>query len=301
MIGNILLKIKQNKAGWAKQFLLYLKTAYLLRKVKNNRTIFEKECVVSFTTYGHRLKSADYVIRSILDGTVLPEGIFLYVSNKDYSNILSNRPFLKTLMNTGYLHLEIVKDVRSYTKFVYALEQHKEKNIVICDDDVLYPKYWLSELVKSKNTVNSSNVISCHRGHYVAYENGEILSYNTWRHDISEPISIENLIFPTGTGGVLYPPNSISFLATNRNLFEELAPTADDVWFWFCSLYNDSKFVLTDRKVYDCSDFVFFPYSQEISLYHENVHNNANDIQIQNVFKYFKSLNPDFEKKFINK
>ena len=300
MIGKILLKIKQNRRGWAKQIYYYLKTPLIIRKVKKGVIEVEKGSIVSFTTYGHRLKSADYVIRSIFDGDLLPQGVYLYVSEKDYSK-LYQRFFIKHLIGLGYLHLEIVKDIKSYTKFVYALQQHKEKNIVICDDDIFYPNYWFRELINSRNTWGATDIISCHRGHLVKFINNEILPYSAWDKDISELQHPESLIFPTGTGGVLYPPNSISSLAIEHRLFLELAPTADDVWFWFCSLHNNSRFVLTDREVYRESDYIMFPGSQEISLYHKNVDKDANDIQIQNVYKYFKSLNSDFEKKLINK
>jgi hypothetical protein len=42
---------------------------------------------------------------------------------------------------------------------------------------------------------------------------------------------IDKLNFPVGDGGVLYPPHSLHEDITNKNLFFNLCPSNDDIWF----------------------------------------------------------------------
>lgn len=39
-----------------------------------------------------------------------------------------------------------------------------------------------------------------------------------------------------GVGGVLYPANSLDGEVVNSELFNRLAPTNDDIWFWFMAI-----------------------------------------------------------------
>lgn len=290
MIGNILLKIRRSRKGWVKQFSLYLKSKHLVKKIGKINTKIENNYIISFTTFGHRLKSSEYTIKSIVNGDVLPEKIYLYIAKKDHAP-LSKRPFIKKLLSLEYLKLVIVEDLGPYTKLFYALKQHKTKNIVICDDDIMYSKDWFEALIKSRKKWNNNRVISCHRAHLVKVKNNKIISYNDWDKVIQEPINPNEMIFPTGTGGVLFPPNSISNLATNKSLFMKLSPKNDDIWFWFSALHSDCKFVLAERNT-SLEQNIFFPSSQDISLFHENVGLNRNDIQVQACFEYFSSINP---------
>ena len=43
---------------------------------------------------------------------------------------------------------------------------------------------------------------------------------------------IVSKICKTGVGGVLYPPNSFNKEMIDSDLFKEIAPTTDDIWFW---------------------------------------------------------------------
>ena len=45
----------------------------------------------------------------------------------------------------------------------------------------------------------------------------------------------------TGSGGVLYPPHSLSDLAVRDDIFMKLIPTQDDVWFFAMALLNNVK------------------------------------------------------------
>jgi len=47
------------------------------------------------------------------------------------------------------------------------------------------------------------------------------------------------MIFPVGAWGILYPPGSLSPMIDRQEMFTELAPLNDDVWFKAMSLLQD--------------------------------------------------------------
>ena len=45
----------------------------------------------------------------------------------------------------------------------------------------------------------------------------------------------------TGVGGVLYPPHSLSKEMLKPEVFIQLAPTVDDIWFWAAAVAEGTK------------------------------------------------------------
>lgn len=287
MLGLLYLKVKRNWRAWIKIDRLYLQTPYLLNKAKNaNR---EAGVIVSLTSIKTRIKSIDHTLRSIVAGSLLPEGIYLYVDQQTHDAIIERNSFSKKLVEAGLLHIKVVIDVRSYTKLIYTLMEFPDKDIVICDDDVLYPEYWLSDLVASNKKWKHANIISCHRAHQILLgEDGKIAPYKSWPKAIKELKEPSSNIFPTGTGGVLYPAHSLPSLAWDIELFKKYAPTADDIWFWFCALSNKYKFTLVDHP-FNSKKFLEVPESQSSNLFTINVHQNRNDVQMSACQEFFNN------------
>ena len=51
-------------------------------------------------------------------------------------------------------HIKRIKHIGPATKFVYAIEDHSDKLIAICDDDQIYDKLWLINLVSKSSEYN---------------------------------------------------------------------------------------------------------------------------------------------------
>ncbi|MEO6722052.1 MAG: hypothetical protein ABIN67_16925 [Ferruginibacter sp.] len=289
MVGNLILKIRRSWRAWLFMSRLLLRKRLLLSGLlKREKAI---GTIISLTTIPTRIKSVEYAILSILNGTVIAENIYLYVSEETFRLVQESNSELLKLAAIGYLQIRVVADVRSYTKLIYAIDEHPNKSIVICDDDVLYPKYWLAELLVAKEKYGNCKVIVAHRAHEVCYEsNGQLSPYSRWKLEVTSIADMPSkLLFPTGTGGVLYPPGSLPAIAKNISLFKKYAPTADDVWFWFSALSNGSIFALTGRK-FSKSAFLEIPNSQKVNLFTINVHQKANDTQIKNTADFFLSI-----------
>jgi hypothetical protein len=48
---------------------------------------------------------------------------------------------------------------------------------------------------------------------------------------------------------VLYPPNSLYKDVANENLFTELSPTNDDIWFWMMAVLNDTRIKVVKHNI----------------------------------------------------
>jgi hypothetical protein len=104
-------------------------------------------------------------------------------------------------------------------------------------------------------------------------------------------------VFPTGVGGILYPPKCFYKDITNRELFMKLAPQADDIWLWAMAIINEkfvdeSPYVVVERGDKGLK-FVGFSFSQKeegSALNHYNVFQNGNDRQLETVIKHYPQI-----------
>lgn len=120
------------------------------------------------------------------------------------------------------------------------------------------------------------------------------MPYRDWRFFVTKNFNYD-LLFPKGVGGVLYPPDSLSEICTDESEFLDLAPQADDIWFWAIAQLKKTKYRLVKH-----GSKGFFPISKqefEKPLWHRNMLEGGNDKQIKQVFKRF----PELKKKILQK
>ena len=105
-----------------------------------------EEVVVSLTTYGRRLLGVSSTIESIMQGSVKPNRICLWIDES-----LKNITFPQTLLNQVKRGLEIgfCKDIGPHTKLVPTLAKYPEASIITIDDDAIYDYDLVETLVSS--------------------------------------------------------------------------------------------------------------------------------------------------------
>jgi hypothetical protein len=115
-------------------------------------------------------------------------------------------------------------------------------------------------------------------------DDGRLSRYLDWELETRRTTSaFPNILFPTGGAGALYPPRSLSPLATDSDLFIRLAPNADDVWlFWMAWLAQTPI-----RRVAGDFKLIYWEGSQNIGLYHANMLGGDNDRQIAKMHAHF--------------
>jgi len=242
--------------------------------------------IVSLTSYGHRLKdSAPYAIYSIFTQNVLPNKIVLYLNEQKWNN--RNLPILIKRLQKSGLEIIFCEDVGPHTKLIPALHQFPNDIIITVDDDVIYHKNTLKQLIEL-NIENKDSII-CHKAVIPEKEAGSYIPYSKWNDDSFG--SIYSQLSPLGVGGVLYPPHIFSEEIFNKTVYQKYCPIADDLWFWIIGLKSN----VTIKKVLK-SDFVF-EYVDNLeqldgknsnALYFKNCLEGKNDEQFKNLTEYYK-------------
>ena len=238
--------------------------------------LFSKNVVVSLTSYPARINAVSETLKSILAQSFKPWKLVLWLAREQFPSLELDLPLELLQLRDKGLSIEWCEDIRSYKKLIPSLKKYPEKIIVTADDDIVYKKNWLSQLIISH--LQEPNAIVCHRAHRVSInEIGNFSSYKLWPKEIKEENSSFSHLF-TGCGGVLYPPGSLDERVQDLNAFSTICPTGDDLWFWGMAVLNRTKV----QRVKDSSfalDFV--PETQATALWKENYQDGGNDVMLR--------------------
>lgn len=230
----------------------------------------DKPLVVSLTSYPPRYGTLVPTLKSLLMQSVKPDHIELWVADTDFASLPADA---LALQRVG-LTIRTCADIRSFKKIIPALAAHPEAIIVTADDDAYYWRTWLETLVAAYR--GDANEVLCHRAHEIVFDGDRPASYRTWRFETART-DASRTVFPTGLGGILYPPGIFASDVSRQGLFETYCPTADDVWLFWMAALRGAHF----RKVGPVRRFVLWPSGQAVSLYSHNAgEDDANDRQI---------------------
>jgi len=233
--------------------------------------------VVSMTTTASRLYEIAPTIESVLNQTVRPDLVVLWLDE-----VLSEHdvPLEVRAMQRRGLTVRFTRDIGPHTKLVPALREYPDEVVITVDDDVLYPCYLVEALYRGY--LADPTKIYCTRARRITGW-GEQLRYSADWPNVTE--AAEGLdIFPLGVGGVLYPPRVLPEAVFDEELQHKLCPTADDVWFKTMSL---TRRVVCKRVALRKTEFPDRPFSQETGLQIANVQGRQNEGQIRACFEYF--------------
>ena len=242
----------------------------------------DSQIIVSLTTHGKRIYDVHATIESILQGSVKPNKIILWIS-EDYRNTIL--PLTLQKQQKRGLEIKYCKDIRSYTKLIYALKMYPDASIVTIDDDIIYPHDLLEHLVNA-HTESPDCICANWIREYPRNLGENYMSILKWKQ-IFDATEISERYFFEGFGGVLYPPYSLDSEVFNEKVFLDICKYADDVWFNAMALKTGIK-VKYAWKHYSIASFCENEDVQCVAL--QNVNNNGevlNDMQIKAVFNKY--------------
>ncbi len=204
-----------------------------------NTNTSKKQVIISLTSFPAAIEYAIGAIKSVLNGSELPDKVVLYLTfsqfgedgiPKDLQDLTAENPIFEVR--------NYDKDIRSYRKLIPALKDFPDATIVTIDDDVAYHEHMLRDLLALHEQL--PNAVLAHRAKRINLGK----PYRKWKkyrwyHFLFKRIyySFDNL--QTGVGGVLYPPHSLREDMLDATLFTQIAPTTDDIWFWAAAVANN--------------------------------------------------------------
>ena len=233
--------------------------------------------VVSLTSIPSRIGTLHLTVLSILDGLARPEKIILWL-NDSLQGLL---PKSLTRLQGTCFEIRFAPGTSSHRKLVFALREMPSATLVTCDDDVMYPRDWLSSLYAEHLT--KPNCIVGHTCRAIAYsEDGELLPYKHWKHAAQGACGRE--IMPVGVGGVLYPPGSLHHDVLDEGLYMRLAPRADDLWFKVMAVQQGT---MSCSSVTPPAEPLPCPLFSDKSLGDSNVKLDMNRVQLNDICSHY--------------
>lgn len=265
----------------------------LLEDIKNfndlgiNSSQRDERIIVSLTSFPERIWDIHYCIYSILNQTLKPDEVILWLAYDQFPNKEKDLPDDLLKLKKNGLTIKWCEDIKSYKKLIPALREYHDDYIVTADDDIFYHENWLRNMWETYK--KNPNTIIASRARLIKFNSKySVKKYEHWKL-IDEFKSPSYLNFPTGAGGTLYFPNSLSDMVFDENLFKELCPSADDVWFWVMSVLNNTKITCINEPL---KHLTYINIGREvgvtssITLWSFNKQG-GNNKQIMNIFNYF--------------
>jgi hypothetical protein len=193
--------------------------------------------IVSLTSWPPAIGFVPEAVRSLLNGTVLPDKIVLYLTASQFPDRRLPTEIEELKAREPLFEVRFWdENIRSYTKLVPALHDFPDDVIITVDDDMRYGPRTVERLVRAHS--RRPDTIIAHNARRISLDGeGRLRPYRRWtRYKPHRYLwmwprpGFRNLLF--GFAGVLYPPRALDAAMLDPALFMSMAPTVDDVWFW---------------------------------------------------------------------
>lgn len=209
-----------------------------------SQKLHSPQLIVSLTSFPDRINTVHKTIETILEQSERPDKVVLCLAKEQFPNKEKDLPDNLLVLQQYGLQLIWYHDIKSYKKLIPVLTMYPEAIIVTADDDVYYDHDWLKLLYQSYKKYPS--YIHCHRDTKFYIEGDEFKAIPGGKEKYSCPTYLHKLV---GIGGVLYPPHSLYSDVIKEELFFQLAPTNDDIWFWIMAVKNDTKILVVENNL----------------------------------------------------
>ena len=251
--------------------------------VKNKKTQHVNDVIVSFTSFGVRVKKTAWLAAySMLNQSIHPDKIILYLDNNNWNE--NNIPFILRKLQKLGIEIRFCEDIKPHKKYFFTMKSFPNNLIITVDDDFWYSKKLIEKLYDSY--LKHPKAVSCmHCTQMQKDKDNNFLPYTKWT--IADETDKERFdYFPIGVGGVLYPPNSLNKEVFNLDNIKKLCLFADDIWLKAMELLNKTPVVLVEMT----KKSKYIPASQEVALWKTNLNESKNDKQLNDVFNFYNNF-----------
>lgn len=205
--------------------------------------------IVSLTTYPGRIDQVWKTISSLLNQTLKPKRVILWLAREQFPDQQLPESVLQ-LTRRG-LEICYCEDLKSHKKYFEAMKQFPKEIIVTADDDILYPENHLEKLWKAH--LEFPQDVICQWSHRIELNSkGIFLPYNEWPDNEKEKPSYATLA--VGCCGILYPPGVLPAEAFNKDKLRRYALAADDLWLKCME-------ILAETQTVNCNNGILIYYN----------------------------------------
>ena len=259
--------------------------------------LYRREVVASLTSFPERISGLTQVIDSIVNQTRPVAKIILWLAKKQFPNRINDLPDeLVEYYKTGLISIQFCDDLRSHKKYYYAFQKYQDSLIVTFDDDLIYHKDSIENLFLTY--LEFPFAVAALRTHLMIIdENKEFVPYSHWILETSMSVQKPSMqVLATGGAGALYDPklfDKSKEIMFDKKLIKKLCPLADDIWLKAMEVVSGVPVVLSREN----RGLKYLPGTQEVGLYHINIEENLNDVQLADINDY---LDEKYGKNFMS-
>ena len=234
----------------------------------------KSDVIVSLTSFPARIETVWITIATVLNQTVKPGKIILWLADDQFPDREKNLPRKLLELKRYGLTIRFCDNLYSHKKYYYTMLENPESTVITVDDDVFYPEYLIEELLKISK--KHPRTVCCTWAHRITTdENNRTLPYEMWKHCVADGNTPELLLMPVGIGGVLYPPHVLYEHVFDKEKLSEVALMADDLWLKAMEILENVMAVRIEKK-YRKTYFTIIN-TQKSSLNKVNVGKQKND------------------------
>lgn len=243
---------------------------------KKPGTDADGKIIVSLTSFPDRIGDVWISISTIMNQTLKPARIVLWLSEEQFPDPGKLPESLKRLQKRG-LEIKYCEDLMPHKKYFYTMQENPDQVVVTIDDDIFYPEDHLEKLWAVHQQY--PRAVCCWYGHVISYrEDGSIEVYNSWISDVSGYRTPSLQLVPVGCGGVLYPPGVLPGQLFCTEDIKTLCLKTDDLWLKAMEVLGDVRAV---RCVEDSMIFYGLIKTRHKGLFAENADRDGNDVALR--------------------
>lgn len=148
-----------------------------------NKSPRAEKVIVSLTSYKPRINDVKYAVYSLLNQTLPPDKLILWLDEDSFPQREENLPRDLLRLRKFGLTIDWCENLRPYKKLIPVLEKYPDDIIVTADDDIFYRPDWLKILYDEH--LKYPDCVVAHRAHRMRLDTrGNIYPYVMWHSEI---------------------------------------------------------------------------------------------------------------------
>lgn len=252
-----------------------------VNEYKNNRNM---NIIVSLTSFPKRFSQLVITLKSIILQDIKPYKIIVYLGSDTNEKDITTE--MKEFIKYGVEYrIDNKLNLKGHKKYYYALKEFKDYLVITIDDDIIFPKTMISELLRCH--IKYPEAVCARRVHKITKKNNNILPYNLWDKEYFAKNKPSNRLIATTGAGTLYSPYVISRLVDltfDYNSIINLCLDADDIWMKCMEIMSSIKVVFADNEIMGS----FIEVDENYTLMPKNVGKCKNDLFLNEIIKKYK-------------
>ncbi len=194
--------------------------------------------VISISSYPARISLVPAVFESLGRQVAFPKSYFLVLTEEEWPERKVPN-YIDKLVSLGVEIVWVKGNSFAVKNIAPIVEQFPDVGVVILDDDIIYGKYVISDLVNS-DYVKSGAIV----GHVAKsiHRVGDNLSMWHRHEKTADPSTPTTSVFFIGYSGIYYPRNTLDKKVSDLTAIKKIVPgRGKDIWLYAAAIAANSK------------------------------------------------------------